>query len=94
MIGRVPAAEIDQRLPGTNVFGESGAIEVTPDATVTVNILPFDLDDSGAVVLTAQVGVSFATGRRPDVSFGLRFTVPTHSPDISGQVVAMSTALG
>ena len=65
MIGRVLAAEIDQRLPGTNVFGESGAIEVTPDAAVTVNISPFDLDDSGAVVLTAQVGVTFATGRRP-----------------------------
>jgi uncharacterized lipoprotein YmbA len=94
MIGRVLAAEIDQRLPGANVFGESGAVDVTPDATVAVNIVRFDVDDNGAVVLTTQIGVTFAAGRRRDVSSGLSFTVPTRSPGISGQVMAMSTALG
>jgi uncharacterized lipoprotein YmbA len=90
----VLTAEIDQRLPGTNVFGESGAVDVTPDATVAVNIARFDVDDSGTVVLTTQIGVTFATSRRRAVSSGLRFTVPTRSPDISGQVAAMSAALG
>jgi uncharacterized lipoprotein YmbA len=94
MIGRVLTAEIDQRLPGTNVFGESGAVDVTPDATVAVSIARFDVDDNGAVILTTQIGVTFANGRRRDVSSGLSFTVPTHSPGISGQVIAMSTALG
>ncbi len=46
MIGRVLTAEIDQRLPGTNVFGESGAVAVTPDATVAVNIARFDVNDT------------------------------------------------
>jgi hypothetical protein len=46
------------------------------------------------VVLTTQIGVTFAAGRRRDVSSGLSFTVPTRSPGISGQVMAMSTALG
>jgi uncharacterized lipoprotein YmbA len=94
MIGRVLAAEIDQRLPGTNVFSESGSVNVTPDATVAVNITRFDVDDSGNVVLVAQMGVTFATGRRSAVSSGLRFSVPTASSDVTGQVRAMSTALG
>jgi uncharacterized lipoprotein YmbA len=94
MIGCVLTAEIDQRLSGTNVFGESGAVDVTADATVAVNIARFDVDDNGAVVLAAQVGVTFTTSRRRDVSSGLRFTVPTRAPDISGQVMAMSTTLG
>jgi uncharacterized lipoprotein YmbA len=94
MIGRVLAAEIDQRLPGTDVFGESGAVSATPDATVAVNITRFDVDASGAVVLTAQVGVTFANGRRRDVTSGLRFEVPTASAGVTGQVMAMSTALG
>jgi hypothetical protein len=51
----VLAAEIDQRLPGTNVRGESGAVDLTPDATVAVNIARFDVDDDGAVVLAAQM---------------------------------------
>jgi uncharacterized protein len=94
MIGRVLTAEIDQRLPGTSVFGESGAVSVTPDATVAVNITRFDVDETGTVVLSAQIGVTFATSRRHDMSSGLSFTAPTRSPDIGGQVMAMSTALG
>jgi uncharacterized lipoprotein YmbA len=94
MIGRVLAAELDQRLPGTGVFSESGAVNVTPDATVAVNITRFDVDDSGALVLIAQIGVTFANSRRADVSSGLSFSVPTATPDVTGQVMAMSKALG
>lgn len=94
MIGRVLTAEIDQRLPGTNVFGESGAVTPTPDATVAVNITRFDVDDSGTVVLSAQIGVSFTRRRHREVSSNLHFTVPTTTHDVTGQVVAMSAALG
>jgi uncharacterized lipoprotein YmbA len=94
MIGRVLAAELDQRLPGTGVFSESGAVNVTPDATVAVNITRFDVDDSGNLVLIAQIGVTFANSRRADVSSGLSFSVPTATPDVTGQVMAMSRALG
>ena len=94
MIGRVLAAEIDERLPGTNVFGESGAVAPTPEATVAINIARFDVDDSGRVVLVAQLGITFANGRRQPASSNLRFVVPTASPDVTGQVMAMSAALG
>jgi hypothetical protein len=59
-----------------------------------VNITRFDLDDSGALVLIAQIGVTFANARRGDVSSGLSFSVPTATPDVTGQVMAMSKALG
>jgi uncharacterized lipoprotein YmbA len=94
MIGRVLAAELDQRLPGTGVFSESGAVNVTPDATVAVNITRFDVDDGGNLVLVAQIGVTVAKSRRGDVSSGLNFSVPTATPDVTGQVMAMSKALG
>jgi uncharacterized lipoprotein YmbA len=35
MLGRILVAELTQRLPGSTVFLESGAISATPDATVS-----------------------------------------------------------
>lgn len=94
MIGRLLTAEIDQRLPGTGVFSESGAVSPNPDATVAINIARFDIDASGTVVLVAQVGVTFTgTGHQSSTS-SLRFTVPTAGPDVTSQVAAMSAALG
>ena len=47
------------------VFGETGAIAADADATVEVNIQRMDADRAGAVVLAAQVAVTFAKTRRP-----------------------------
>ena len=90
MLGRVLTQELSQRLPSSTVFAENGAITVTPDASVELNIQRFDEDHSGAVVLLAQVAV---TGRAM-VTRNLHFSVPPPSPGTSGQVSAMSTALG
>jgi hypothetical protein len=71
MIGRSACCG-DRPAPArTNVHGESGAVDVTPDATVAVNIARFDVDDDGALVLAAQIGMTFVTGRREDLSSGL-----------------------
>lgn len=94
MITRILEEELSQRLPGTSVFGESGAIAAEADATVDVNIQRLDADRSGAVVLAAQVAVSFTKGRRPPNTRSVRFTVPAPTPDLMGEVGAMSTALG
>jgi uncharacterized protein len=90
MLGRVLTQELSQRLPSSTVYAENGAITVTPDASVELNIQRFDEDHSGAVVLLAQVAV---TGRAM-VTRNLHFSVPPPSPGTSGQVSAMSTALG
>lgn len=94
MIGRILATELEQRLPGTNVFSESGAVNVTPNATIAVNITRFDVDDSGAVVLLAQIGITGAEGGHANLASGLRFSVPTVASSTTAQVMAMSTALG
>jgi uncharacterized lipoprotein YmbA len=90
MLNRVLVQELSQRLPSCTVFGENGAITVTPDATVELNVQRFDEDRSGAVVLLAQVAV---TGRVA-VTRNLRFAVPPPSPGTSGLVSAMSSAAG
>jgi hypothetical protein len=89
MLGRVLAQELTQRLPGSTVYGENGAITTNADATVAINLQRLDADHTGAVILIAQIGI---TG---DVTVTLtqRYSVPPPSPDIAGLVSAMSTAV-
>jgi uncharacterized protein len=94
MIGRVLAEELAQRLPGTSVFGESGAIGGEADATIEVNIQRMDADRAGTVILAAQVAVTFSKARRTPSTRSVRFTAQAPSPDVRGEVAAMSTALG
>jgi len=90
MLSRVLVQELSQRLPGSTVFGENGAITATPDATVELNIQRFDEDHSGALVLVAQVAV---TGRAT-LTRNVRFSVMPPSAGTVGLVSAMSTAVG
>jgi hypothetical protein len=94
MIGRVLAEELAQRLPGTSVFGEGGAIAGEADATVEINIQRLDADRAGTVILAAQVAVTFSNPRRTPSTRSVRFTAQPPSPDLRGEVAAMSTALG
>ncbi len=91
---RVLTAEIDQRLPGTSVYSESGAISPLPDATVEINIQRFDTDSDGKVRLTAQLAVTFANVDRASVSRSLQLVAVPPKPDLTGQVAAMSIAVG
>ena len=89
MLGRVLTQELTQRLPGSTVYGENGAITTNADATVAINLQRLDADHTGAVILIAQIGI---TG---DVTATLtqRYSVPPPSPDTAGLVSAMSTAV-
>jgi uncharacterized protein len=57
MMGRILAEELNQRLPGSTVYTDSGAISTPADATVEINLQRFDLDRDGAVLLAAQIAV-------------------------------------
>jgi uncharacterized lipoprotein YmbA len=57
MMGRVLVQELDQRLPGSTVYSDSGAISTPADATVEINLQRFDLDRDGDVLLAAQIAV-------------------------------------
>src|ERR1700723_2899574 len=55
MMGRILVQELNQRLPGSTVYSDSGAISAPTDATVEINLQRFDLDRDGTVLLAAQV---------------------------------------
>lgn len=90
MMGRILVEELNQRLPGSTVYGDAGAISTPPDATVEINLQRFDLDRDGAVLLAAQIAVD---GRRI-ASRGVRFTVRPADTTTGALVAAMSAATG
>ncbi len=90
MTGRVLARALAQRLPGSTVYLESGAISAAPDATVQVNLQRLDQDLSGAVRLAAQ----FAVIRRVTDTRTFTVNVPVTGGSVPALVAAMSEAMG
>ena len=90
MTGRVLASALAQRMPGSTVYLENGAISAAPDATVQVNLQRLDQDQAGAVRLVAQ----FAVLRRAGDTRSFSVDVPVSGPDVPALVMAMSVAMG
>jgi uncharacterized protein len=94
MLSRVLIEELGQRLPQSTVFAESGALTASPDATIELNVQRLDQDAAGNLVLQAQTSVSFKGRRGGPVLRNFRFVVTPPTPDIQGEVSAISTAVG
>jgi len=90
LMARTLIAELTQRLPGSTIYLESGAISVNADATVEVNIQRMDLDAAGQLVLAAQIAVA---GLRP-ATRSVRFEIAPPNSSTSGFAAAASTAVG
>jgi uncharacterized lipoprotein YmbA len=88
MLSRILVQELNQRLPGSTVYGDNGAISTSPDAIVEVNLQRFDLDRDGALLLAAQIAIE---GKRT-ASRGVAFTVRPADATTRALVAAMSTA--
>ncbi len=88
MLGRILTENLNQRLPGSIVYGDSGAISTPPDTTVEVNVQRFDLDRDGAALLVAQIA---ADGARHGAR-GVRITVRPAEPSTRALVAALSHA--
>jgi uncharacterized protein len=93
MIGRVLAEELAQRLPGSTVFGERGAISLNPDATVAINIQRMDIRGGNQLVLLAQVTVESRRRKDPAVKT-FSISKPVASNTIPDEVAAISAAIG
>jgi uncharacterized lipoprotein YmbA len=95
MLTRVLVEELSQRLPGSTVLDEDGAITADPDVTVELNIRRLDASRTGEVVLAAQVAVTTRRSpRRPPVTRPFSASVLQASPDLNGFVAAASAAVG
>ncbi len=93
MLSRVLIEELGQRLPRSTVIADNGAVSAEPDATVELNIERLDEDAAGNVILRAQAAVRFAGRSRPTLR-SFRISVPPPAPGVSGEVAAISAALG
>ena len=93
MLSRVLLEELGQRLPHSVAISEIGAVSAPPDATLALNIQRLDQDAAGTLVLAAQASVAFKARSAP-VLRSFRFTVQPPTPDIPGEVQAISTAVG
>jgi uncharacterized lipoprotein YmbA len=92
MLSRVLVEELSQRLPQSTVYAETGAVSVTPDATVELNVSRLDENTAGTLVLQAQAAV--VKGRGEPVTRGFRFEIPPSDSGVGGEVAAISIAVG
>jgi uncharacterized protein len=93
MIGRVLTENLVQRLPGTAVYAQAGAISARAETVLEIEIQRFDTDASGQVVLLAQAAVRRQDSRET-VADTLRITETPGGTDTASLVAAMSAALG
>jgi uncharacterized protein len=94
MLGRVLAEDVEQRLGGSVVFTEGGAITADPDVTVEIDIRRLDVDEAGQVELVADVAME--KGADHAVA-GTRVVHLRHRPSTASTpalITAMSDALG
>ena len=93
MIGQTLALDLQQRLPGTTVFTEAGAISTEAQAVLEVDISQFAQDGDGRAEIIASVSV-----QRPDagpaVSTPLHLTTSPDSQGVGALAAALSKLLG
>jgi uncharacterized lipoprotein YmbA len=92
MLSRVIIIGLSQRLPGSRIYPEGGAISADSNAILGVNIQRMDLDASGSLDLIAQAAVEF---NRPTRSAAQTFHIVKAPPvnTVAGQVAATSEAV-
>jgi uncharacterized lipoprotein YmbA len=93
MLDRVFTEDLVERLPGTAVFNESGAISTNPDRVVEIDVQRFDADADGTIVLLAQVAVRNGDERQSAHVRTIRLAEKPASPSLRDHVAAMSRAL-
>lgn len=90
LLGRTLARALTQRLAGSTVFLESGAISTPADATVQVNVQRLDQDAARTVRLIAQ----YAVVRKTTETKSATLEVLVRGPSVPDLVRAMSEAVG
>ena len=95
MVGRVLAQDLEQRLTGSTVFTEDGAITADAELTIEVDVRRFDQDGAAELTLVAAVAVEKGGVHTPlDAGrIEIRQVVPARATT-STLVSAMSELLG
>ncbi len=93
MLGRVVAENLSTRIPSSVFFSEGGALEMSPDSLVEINVERMDVGDEGDVVLVAQVAVEPVKGSGPKASKTVTLRAPC-SGSTESIVSAASNVVG
>ncbi len=93
MIGRTLALDLGQRLPGSTVYVQGGAISITPLARVELDVSHFAQDASGRAELEATLTVH-RPGSAPVASNPLHLTLRPADGSVDALVGALSLLLG
>ena len=80
MVGRVLGQDLANRLPGTQLFVEAGAISAVPEAIVAVEIQTFERNGDGEVSLVAQVVIERPSSAESAAPQPLASAVPPGLP--------------
>ncbi len=94
MLGRVIAEDVEQRLPGSSVYTQDGAITADTDTTVEVDVRRFDIGGAGEVNLVAEVAVEHGDGHGPAASHPVTLKETPKTTTTAGLVATMSDLLG
>jgi uncharacterized lipoprotein YmbA len=94
MLTRVLDQDLSQRLPGSTVYADSGAISADPDLILEIDVQRFDAGSDGMVVIAAEI--SARPGDRSDraVTRSVRLTVTPQSSATTDYAAALSRGLG
>jgi len=93
MLQSVLVQDLTQRLPQMTVTASSGMVGTPPGLLVEINVLRFDPDASGRIVLTAQAALKAAADNRFVTTRTLQSALLPGSADMAGTMAAMSTLL-
>ncbi|GAB0118818.1 PqiC family protein [Acidisoma sp. 7E03] len=87
-------SDLQTRLPGTTVIGAGGSIGANADLLVETNVLRFDPDPNGQMVLQFQVGIRDAASMNLLGTRAFTHQAPSGQPVVAQIVAGMSRLWG
>jgi uncharacterized lipoprotein YmbA len=94
MLARVLAQDVEQRLQGSVVFTEDGAITADADLTIEIDLRRFDVGESGEVNLVAEIALEKGDGHEPVGARSVHLRELPSAVTTPALLVAMSDLVG
>ena len=91
MLQDVTVQELAQRLPSAVVVSNSGAIAAAADVLIETNVLRFDPDSSGEIILIVQIALKSGRSFRPWLVQTFTSSARPAGADAASVVATMST---
>jgi uncharacterized lipoprotein YmbA len=94
MLQATMVQDLSQRLTGATVIGSGGSIGANSDMLIETNVLRFDPDPDGMMVLTAQFALRDGQSLQILVTRTVQHSAPANGPVVANIVASMSGLWG